>query len=54
MTDEIFTGIHSQYKEVNNVYLLFRTKIDEKKSGITTQQSDEKPDTTNMPDLERE
>ena len=30
MTDETFTGIRSQYKKVNNEYVLFRTKIDEK------------------------
>ena len=50
MTDEIFTGIRRQYKEFNNKYVLFRTKIDEKESGITTQQ----PDTTDMPDLKTE
>ena len=52
MTDELFTGIRSQYKEVDNEYVLFRTKIDEKKPGIATQQSDEQPDTTDMPELE--
>ena len=31
-----------------------RTKIDEKESDIATQQSDEQPDTTDMPDLESE
>ena len=54
MTDEIFTGILSQYKEINNEYVLSRTKIDEKESGIATQQSDEQLDNTDMPDLERE
>ena len=53
MTDEIFTGIRSQYKKVNK-YALFRTKIDGKELGITTQQSDEQLDTTDMPDSERE
>ena len=52
MTDEIFTGIRSQYKKVNNKYALFRTKIDGKELGITTQQSDEQLDTTDMPDSE--
>ena len=47
MTDEIFTGIHSEYKEVNNEYELFRTKINEKKS-------DEQPGATDMSDLESE
>ena len=36
MTDEIFTGILSQYKGINNEYVLSRTKIDEKESGIAT------------------
>ena len=54
ITDEIFTGICSQYKGVNNEYVLSRTKIDEKESGIATQQSDEQLDNTDMPDLERE
>ena len=54
MTDEIFTGIRSQYKGVNNEYVLSRTKIDEKESGIATQQSDEQLDNTDMPDLEIE
>ena len=54
MTDEIFTGILSQYKGVNNEYVLSRTKIDEKESDIATQQSDEQLDNTGMPDLERE
>ena len=54
ITDEIFTGIRSQYKGVNNEYVLSRTKIDEKESGIATQQSDEQLDNTDMPDLERE
>ena len=31
-----------------------RTKIDEKESDIATQQSDEQPDHTDMPDLENE
>ena len=52
ITDEIFTGIRSQYKKVNNKYALFRTKIDGKELGITTQQSDEQLDTTDMPDSE--
>ena len=54
MTDEIFTGIRSQYKGVNNEYVLSRTIIDEKESGIATQQSDEQLDNTDMPDLESE
>ena len=54
MTDEIFTGILSQYKGINNEYVLSRTKIDEKESGIATQQSDEQLENTDMPDLERE
>ena len=54
MTDEIFTGIDSYYKKVNNGYVLFKAKIDEKESSITTQQSDEQPSTTDMPDLESE
>ena len=54
MADEIFTGIRSQYKKVNNKYALFRTKIDGKELGITTQQSDEQLDITDMPDSERE
>ena len=54
MTDEIFTGIRSQYKEVNSEYVLFRTKIHEKKSDIAEQKSGEQPDTTDMPDLESE
>ena len=54
MTDEIFTGILSQYKGINNEYVLSRTKIDEKESGIATQQSDEQLDNTDMPDLEIE
>ena len=54
MTDEIFTGINSYYKKVNNGYVLFKAKIDEKESSITTQQSDEQPSTTDMPDLESE
>ena len=33
---------------------MLRTKIDEKESGIATQQSDKQPDTTDMPDLESE
>ena len=33
---------------------MFKTKVDEKESGIVTQQSDEQPDTTDMPDLESE
>ena len=54
MKDEIFTGIHSEYKKVDNEYALFRTKIDEKESSIAIQQSDEQPDTTDIPDLESE
>ena len=54
MTNEIFTGIHSEYKQVDNEHALFRTKIDEKKTRITTQQSNEQLDTTDMPDLESE
>ena len=54
MTDEFFTGIHSEYKKVDNEYALFRTKIDEKESSIAIQQSDEQPDTTDIPDLESE
>ena len=54
MTNEIFTEIHSEYKQVDNEHALFRTKIDEKKTRITTQQSDEQLDTTDMPDLESE
>ena len=33
---------------------MFKTKVDEKESGIVTQQSDEQPDTTDIPDLESE
>ena len=33
---------------------MFKAKIDEKESSITTQQSDEQPSTTDMPDLESE
>ena len=51
---EIFTGKHSEYKEVHNEYALFRKKIDDKKSSITTQQSNEQPDITDTPDLESE
>ena len=54
MTDEIVTEIRSEYKKVDNEYALLRTKIDEKESGIATQQSDKQPDTTDMPDLESE
>ena len=54
MTDEFFTGIHSEYKKVDNEYALFRTKIDEKESNIAIQQSDDQPDTTDIPDLESE
>ena len=54
MTDEFFTGIHSEYKKVDNEYALFSAKIDEKELGIATQQSDEQPDTTDMPDSESE
>ena len=54
MKDEIFTGIHSEYKKVDNEYALFSAKIDEKELGIATQQSDEQPDTTDMPDSESE
>ena len=50
ITDEIFTGIHKEYKNVDNQYALFITKIDEKELGIVTQKSDEQPDTTDMPD----
>ena len=53
-TDKIFTEIRSQYKRVDNKYVLSRTKIDEKESDMRTQQSDERPDTTDMPDLESE
>ena len=53
-TDKIFTGIRSQYKRVDNKYVLSRTKIDEKESDMQTQQSDERPDTTDTPDLESE
>ena len=52
--DEIFTGIHSEYKNVDNQYAFFITKIDEKELGIVTQKSDEQPDTTDMPDSESE
>ena len=52
--DKIFTGIRSQYKRVDNKYVLSRTKIDEKESDMRTQQLDERPDTTDMPDLECE
>ena len=51
-TDKIFTGIRSQYKRVDNKYVLSRTKIDEKESDMQPQQSDERPDTTDTPDLE--
>ena len=53
-TDKIFTGIRSQYKRVDNKYVLSRTKIDEKESDMQPQQSDERPDTTDTPDLESE
>ena len=43
-----------EYKEVHNEYALFRKKIDDKKSSITTQQSNEQPDITDTPDLESE
>ena len=52
--DKIFTGIRSQYKRVDNKYVLSRTKIDEKESDMQPQQSDERPDTTDTPDLESE
>ena len=52
--DEIFTGIHSEYKNGDNQYAFFITKIDEKELGIVTQKSDEQPDTTDIPDSESE
>ena len=54
MTDKSFTGIHSQYKRVDNKYVLSRTKFGEKESDIRTQQSDERPDTREIGDLESE
>ena len=46
--------MRSQYKRVDNKYVLSRTKIDEKESDMQPQQSDERPDTTDTPDLESE
>ena len=54
LVDASFTGEFKRYKKVGNEYKLFESNINREESDTVTQQSDEQPDTTDMPDLESE
>ena len=54
LADANFTGEFKRYKKVGNEYKRFESNINREESDTVTQQSDEQPDTTDMPDLESE
>ena len=52
MRDEIFTGERKWYKLSDSGQVLLRLKSNQKESDRDKQESDEQPDTTEIPELE--